>query len=98
MSAEAILERLRRQSRERVKRWKERHPDRAKEIVRKDAERKKRTWRTLAIMKNVINERENIKLGNSFMVARFLSLYFLATRYGEEKARRYLEEEFGFRV
>ena len=93
-----ILERIKRQKRESWRRWKERHPDKAREHVEKSAEIMKKALRTLTVIKNTINKRESIKLRNSFMTARFLALYFLATRYGEEKARRYLEEEFGFRV
>jgi len=75
---------------------KKRDQEKERERIKKDVERRKKALRTLTVMKNIINRKENIKLRSDFMVARFLSLYFLATRYGNDQAKKYLETEFRF--
>jgi len=95
--AVAILNRIRKQKAEAFRKWKERYPDKYKELLRSKYRMRLKILKILASEKRKINKIEGINIKNAYEMLKLLVYYFYATRYNSKIAKKKLEE-MGFKL
>jgi len=88
---------MRKQKAEAVKRWRERHPEKYRQEIRRRREIERKILKTLGIIKKDISRKEGIKIKNRADMFRILYYYFYTTRYNSKIAKKKLEE-MGFKL